>query len=111
MQMFNTVVRKQLDRMVSWYIGTITDFSVSTGKMGRYFKKYLPESIYNKYLRSYAAPKSDKMWSAVIDTCKLFSDLARIVAQDMCLEYNEQEESGSRLYMMNVKDGLYARSL
>ena len=97
--------------MVSWYIGTITDFSVSSGKMGKYFRKYLPESIYNKYLRSYAAPKIDKMWTAVIETCKLFSDLARIVAHDMGLEYNEREEAGSRLYMMNVKDGVYARDI
>ncbi len=109
MQMFNTVVRAQLDKVVSWYIGTITDFSVSSGKMGKYFKKYLPESIYNKYLRSYSVPKPDKMWASIIETCKLFSDLARLVAQDLSLEYNEQEESGSRLYMMNVKDGVYAR--
>ena len=42
---------------------------------------------------------------------KLFSDLARIVAHDMGLEYNEREEAGSRLYMMNVKDGVYARDI
>ncbi len=111
MQMFNTIVRTQLDKVMSWYIGTITDFSVSSGKMGKYFKKYLPESVYNKYLRSYTTAESNRLWNAVIETCKLFSDLARIVAQDLDLEYNEQEESGSRLYMMSVKDGLYAKAI
>lgn len=38
MVMYNNVVREELHDMVSWYIGTLTDFSVSVGKMGKYFK-------------------------------------------------------------------------
>ncbi len=105
--MFELTLRPQLDKMVSWYIGTISDFSVSTGKFGKYFKKYLPDSIYYKYLKTYTTSDPARIWTSTINTCKLFSDLARIVAQDLGLNYNADEEAGARLYMMNVKSGIY----
>lgn len=106
MEMLHSIIRPQLNNMVSWYIGTITDFSVSSGKMGKYFKKYLPDSLYSKYLKSYPTATPSKMWTAVIETCKLFSDLARIVSSDMSLEYNESEEKGLQVYLGMVRDGL-----
>ena len=105
--MFELTLRPQLNKMVSWYIGTISDFSVSTGKLGKYFKKYLPDNIYGKYLKTYTTSDPARIWTSTINTCKLFSDLARIVAQDLGLDYNADEEAGARLYMMNVKSGIY----
>ncbi|MCD7772016.1 MAG: aminoglycoside 6-adenylyltransferase [Oscillospiraceae bacterium] len=107
--MFELTLRPQLNKMVSWYIGTISDFSVSTGKLGKYFKKYLPDSIYYKYLKTYTTADPARIWTSTINTCKLFSDLARIVAQDLGLGYNADEEAGARLYMMNVKGGVYEK--
>lgn len=100
---FEMNVRSELNKMVSWYIGTITDFSVSSGKLGKYFKKYLPDSVYERYLKTYSTGDCAKMWISVINTCKLFSDLARLVASDLGLQYNGSEEDGARLYIMNVK--------
>lgn len=103
MEMLNSVVRPQLNNMVSWYIGSITDFSVSPGKMGKFFKEYLPETLYSRYLKSYPAPVPAKMWTAVIETCKLFSDLAKIVSGDFYLEYNLSEEKGLQIYLDMVR--------
>ncbi len=105
--MFELTLRPQLNKMVEWYIGTISDFSVSTGKLGKYFRKYLPDSIYYKYLKTYTTSDPARIWTSAISTCKLFSDLARIVATDLGLDYNSDEEDGARLYMMNVKGGIY----
>lgn len=105
MQMLNSVVRPQLDMMVSWYIGSITDFSVSSGKMGKYFKNYLPDSLYSRYLKSYTTAVPAKMWTAVIETCKLFSDLAKVVSRDLYLEYNKSEERGLQIYLDMVRYG------
>lgn len=105
MQMLNSIVRPQLDMMVSWYIGSITDFSVSSGKLGKYFKNYLPDSLYSRYLKSYTTPVPAKMWTAVIETCKLFSDLAKVVCADLNLEYNKSEERGLQIYLDMVRYG------
>lgn len=105
MEMLNSVVRPQLNNMVSWYIGTITDFSVSPGKMGKFFKNYLHESLYSRYLKSYTIAVPAKMWTAVIETCKLFSDLAGAVSGNLSLEYNKAEEKGLQIYLDMVRDG------
>lgn len=107
LEMYNSVVRPMLNDMISWYIGVNTDFSVSSGKMGKYFKRYLPDSVYAKYLRTYSNGDSAKIWTAVIHACKLFSDTAKLVAESMGFEYNITEENGLRTYMMNVKNGAY----
>ena len=49
MWMYNVVVRNMLVKMIEWYIGINTDFSLSAGKMGKYFKKYLSKELYEMY--------------------------------------------------------------
>ncbi len=49
MWMFNVVVRDMMVKMLEWYIGINTDFSVSAGKLGKYFKKHLSSEIYEMY--------------------------------------------------------------
>lgn len=109
MEMLNSIVRDQLNKMTSWYIGTITDFSVSTGKMGKYFKKYLPDDTYRRYLKTYCPAESTRLWSSVIEMCKLFSDLAHIVSGDVGLSYCSGEEDGMREYLAGVRDGIYIK--
>ncbi len=100
-------IRPMLNQMLSYYIGSFTDFSVSVGKEGKYLKKYLPDSIYSKYLKSYSQTDVEKMWSSVISTCKLFSDIAKYTANALGLEYNLAEEKGAREYIINVKNKIY----
>lgn len=40
--MFEETLRPQLNKIIEWYIGTISDFSVSAGKKGKYFKSTSP---------------------------------------------------------------------
>src|SRR5699024_8729610 len=43
MASFNRHVRDALDQMVAWWIGSKYDYQISVGKMGKYFKTYLPD--------------------------------------------------------------------
>ena len=45
MTTYNTLVRDMLELMLDWYIGTYTDYAVSSGKLHKYFKKYLPSDF------------------------------------------------------------------
>lgn len=110
MAMLNEPVRDMLNKMLGYYIGTLTDFSVSIGKMGKYLKRYLPENIYAKYLKTYPVGNAERIWTAVIAVCKLFSDVAKITAGDFGLEYNIDEENGARRYIIGVRDGEYTRT-
>ena len=106
MQMYHCTVRKMLILMLEWYAGMNHDFRISTGKNGKYFKKYLPEAIYERYKATYSGAEYDAIWKAVFEALYLFGDVAREVAATFKFIYEEAEEKGIENYMKQVKGGL-----
>lgn len=104
MLMYHNVVQQELHDMISWYIGIITDFHVSVGKMGKFFKKYLPAEIYEQYLLTYSDSDYNNMWKAIMIACDMFSSLALKVAEYFSYTYNKQDEENMRKYMNNIKN-------
>lgn len=81
MEMYNLIVRRLLNGMIDWYIGTLTDFSVSTGKMGKYYKKYLPAELYGLYAKTFSDSDYNNFWVSVFTACELFSTVALSVGK------------------------------
>lgn len=110
MEMYNHYVRDMLNQMVEWYIGVHNDFQVSAGKMGKYFKKYLPENLYDMYAKTYSDSDYCHIWHSVFTACELFRLLASEVAEFFGYVYNEQEDRNIMRYMEQVRsqeDALY----
>lgn len=103
MKMLNDYVRDMLDLMTGWYIGTGAGFQVSTGKLGKHFKRHLPVNLYEMYLSTYPSPESDELWDSVSTACDLFHILAVHVAGHCGFIYNQPEEDGMRNYLGWVK--------
>jgi aminoglycoside 6-adenylyltransferase len=76
---FSTKILVTLDRMIEWYIGVQTDFSVSIGKDRKYYKKYLPKDIYELYTKIYSDGSYVNFWNAIFYTCELFSKVSSSV--------------------------------
>ncbi|KZZ84505.1 aminoglycoside 6-adenylyltransferase [Bacillus sp. SJS] len=103
-QFFEAPVRTVLNEMVSWWIGTKHGFEVSSGKMGKYFKKYLPESHWNLYKETYSDGYPENMWQSVFAACELFRTLAKDVAGNFSFTYNMDEDTNMTNYLKWVKD-------
>lgn len=104
MDFFNSYVRLTLNRMTNWYIGTQTDFSVSTGRHSKYYKKHLPKDFYDLYAGTYSDSNYANFWNAVFSACELFNKLAIIVGTHFCFNYNHQEEDSMMDYLQKVKN-------
>jgi aminoglycoside 6-adenylyltransferase len=104
MRMLN-LVRDMLMIMLEWYAGMNYDFKISTGKCGKYFKKYLPETIYERFKDTYPNAETDSMWKATFEMLYLFGDVAREVAAKLEFTYDDLEEQGIENYMKQVKNG------
>ena len=104
MEMYHLVVRKLLNGMIDWYIGTLTDFSVSTGKMGKYYKKFLPSEIYALYAKTYSDSEYDNFWTAIFTTCSLFHSVALSVSKYSNFTYRQYEEDSIIEYLNKVKN-------
>jgi len=104
MNMLNTYVRAELHEIMNWYIGAQHGFELSTGKNGRFFKRYLPPDLYKRYLATYSGAGNNEIWESIYAMCDLFHDLALPVAEKFGFTYKQDEEDGIREYLRLVRN-------
>lgn len=102
MHMLNEVVREELHYMINWYIGVNHGFALSTGKAGKYFKRYLPPKLYAQYAATYSDGDYEHIWAAIDVMCDLFHMLALVVASHFGFSYRQEEEDGMREYLRMI---------
>ncbi len=106
MDMFSRYVRDMLNQMVEWYIGIKNNFNVSAGKMGKYYKRYLPVHLYEMYALTYFDSDYYNIWKSVLTACELFRLLALEVASSFDYTYNKQEDENMMKYIYFIKNKL-----
>lgn len=104
MHMLNDVVRFELHDMMNNYIGVQNGFNLSTGKDGKYFKKYLSPELYTQYAATYSGSDYADIWASVDVMCDLFHLLAVAVTAHFGFNYRQNEEAGSRTYLKMVRE-------
>ena len=81
-------------------------FSVSTGKLNKYFKKYLPETIYQRYLKTYTDGEYDHFWCEIRAAVELFHDIGVWVGEKIKAPYPYADEEAAYDYMKHIRDDL-----
>lgn len=105
LDMLDTVVRPQLRTMLEWKIAAQHQFSVSAGKKGKYFKRYLSPSDYGRYLSTWSSGASlEGLWKADIDMAEFFREKEEEVAGLLGYDWNRQEAQASLSYLLHVRD-------
>lgn len=105
MWMYNIVVRNMFMKMMEWYIGVNTGFKVSAGKLGKFFKKYLPADIYERFEKTYCDSDYEHFWRAIDEMCGLFRDTALIVGKNLGYIYNFSEDDNMTSYLRGIREG------
>jgi aminoglycoside 6-adenylyltransferase len=98
-EMLERFVRPMFMKIVEWYAGIRTAFSVSFGKGGRFMKSYLPRAIYKKILRTYSDYHLKNNWKALFVMLKLFGFLAKSIADNLKFHYEINEEKNVTKYL------------
>lgn len=102
--MVNFVVRKQLEKMLSWKVGLKTDFSVSVGKSAKYLYKWLDEEEYQSYLNTYFGGNTEEAWKAVFLMCDLFASVTASVAKGLNYTYDVNEGDAALSFLQHVRN-------
>jgi aminoglycoside 6-adenylyltransferase len=102
MWMYNVIVRDMLVQMIDWYIGINSDFSVSVGMHGKYYRKYLPPKLYEMYVKTYSDSDYENLWTSVFTACELFRTIAPPVARYFGYSYNQDEDINMTGYLEKV---------
>ncbi len=101
-EMLETVVRPMFSKVIAWYIGIQTNFSVSVGKGGKFMSQYLSETQYSQVLATYSDHQLENNWDALFVMTELFGDFAKEVADKLHFTYNLQEEENAKKYLKTV---------
>ena len=101
--MANFVVRKELEKMLSWKVGIKTDFKVSVGKSAKYISKYLESDIYENYLQTYFSCDIESAWKSIFLMCDLFEKTALEVTKQFGYTYNFDESKNAREFLDRVR--------
>ena len=101
--MLGLCIRPELVRILSWKIGCNYDFAVSVGKSGKYMYRYLSETQWQDFLKTYADVNVENIWNSVEIMCRLFDTTARDVADALGFHYNAKEAAASWEYLHHVR--------
>lgn len=102
MDMLNDCVRPQLIRLMEWKIGFDTNFTVSVGKSGKYMYRWLKNETWDIFLKTYPSGQVKSIWKSVFIMCDLFDDIAKDVACNMKVKYNDIEANNSLKFLKDV---------
>lgn len=102
-QMFELTSRKSLEEMIAWWIGMRHDYRVSAGKMGKYFKRYLPPDVWKQYEGTFADGSHEHFWQAIFTACALFRELAVDVAASCSFAYPHRDDANMTAYLERVR--------
>lgn len=106
MTTYHTLVRDMLETMLKWQIGINTDFSVSAGKLNKYFRTYLPAEVYETYRKTYTDGDYGHFRTAIDTACRLFRSTALSVSGSLHFSFPEHEEQAFRNYAGWVENSL-----
>lgn len=100
---FDTYVRAELMKMLTWHIGVMTEFQVNPGKLGKYFKQYLEPEMWNRLRDTYSDADYDHTWDALFATCDLFRIVATGIAQHFGFEYPREDDERVTAHLRHVR--------
>jgi aminoglycoside 6-adenylyltransferase len=97
--MLEIPVRKMFLKIIEWYIGIETGFSVSFGKGGKNMQAYLSPVLYDKILLTYPDANSGNVWKALFIMTDIFSELANKISRNLGFAYNSIEDYNVKEYL------------
>ena len=101
--MLDGAVREQLMKMLTWQIGVKTQFSVSPGKLGKYFQQYLEPELWELLLRTYADASYEHTWEALFTMGDLFRMTALGVAEHFGFDYPHGDDERVSAHLKHVR--------
>ena len=101
-EMMDIPVRTMFLKIIEWYIGTKTAFTVPFGKGGRNMPQYLSPDLYRKILATYPDSSTKNIWSALFLMTQIFDEMAKEIAMSLNFPYNSEEANDVIAYLKRI---------
>ena len=97
--MLDQVIREQLRKMLTWYVGVKTGFLRGPGHFGKHLNEYLEPELWAVLEKTYSDASCENTWGALYKMCDLFRVAANRVADHLGFDYprGDDEKVGAHL--------------
>lgn len=100
--MLEQAVRPELIKMLTWYAGSGTGFTRSTGKYGKYLPGFLAPELWEQLLKTYPDADYENTWQALLSMTGLFREAALEVARAFGYDYPRQDDERVSAHLRHV---------
>jgi aminoglycoside 6-adenylyltransferase len=101
--MLDRVVREQLMKMLTWYVGVKTQFSCNPGKVGKHLKQYLEPELWAMFEKTYSDARFEKTWEAMYMMCDVFRFGGNKVAEHFGFDYPRSDDEKVSAHLRHVQ--------
>lgn len=101
--MLDVVIREQLLKMLTWYVGVKFEYTRDPGKFGRHLQARLEPELWDLLLQTYASGDYAHTWAALFAAGELFRLTALQVAQACAFEYPMQDDERVSAHLRHVQ--------
>ena len=101
---FEQFLRTELMKMLTWYVGVETHFSINLGKFGRRLQQHLDPTLWELLVSTYSDADSDHTWDALDAACRLFRATACSVAEHFGFAYSRDEDENITAHLNHVRE-------
>ena len=102
--MMDNIVRGELIKMLSWYIGSKTRFSVNLGGYGKFLQNHLEPELWTMLEKTYADADYDNNWTALLVMSELFRRAANEVAAQQGFDYQTKDDERVSNHILYMRD-------
>jgi aminoglycoside 6-adenylyltransferase len=100
---FDQYLRTELMKMLTWYVGVGSDFSINLGKFGRRLQQYLDPTLWVLLVNTYSDADIEHTWDALEAACRLFRTIACSVAEHFGFTYSRDEDENVSVHLKHVR--------
>lgn len=102
--MSETIIRTEyLTPLIEWYIASAHNWSITTNKQGRLFKKYLDSDIWLKIEQTFSGSNLTDNWNALSAMTNLVSEIGCELSTRLGYSYPQKLEENILLYIKKLK--------
>ena len=95
-------VSQMFMRMIEWYIGTETKFSVSFGKSGKLMEKYLSAEDLYKNSHYLSRLQIENIWKSLFIMTSMFNNYAKQVADNLQFNKIMEEHENVKEFLQRI---------
>ncbi len=97
-----SVLQKKIRILLEWCIGIQYNFHVNTGLMGRYFRRYLDDEVWNMLMKTYADGDRINLAKALMNSFDLVKYLGKFISKSLGYDYPSKHERDMRDYCSKI---------